>query len=222
MTLYRLTLENLNEPIPIETTILYCNRLRLAQLPGGIGNLTNLQILYCSDNQLQELPKTPRLRCKSVAGHSTCEWIGNLTNLQSLYCYDNQLQELPKTPVSTCEWIGNLSNLQFLSCDGNQLQKLPDNIGNLTNLQTLFCYNNQLQELPKTPVSTCESIGNLTNLRKISCFNNQFRKEFSDIIYKYEIMSISTHPWLDDNAQEMLQALRDAYLISDDNSYVLK
>jgi hypothetical protein len=102
------TLENLNEPIPIETTILYCNNLHLAQLP-----------------------KTPRLRCKSVAGHSTCEWIGNLNNLQIL-----------------------------------------------------------------------------------DCRNNLFTKEVNYIIYKY--------PRFSNKAQEMLQELRDAYLISTDNSFTLK
>jgi Leucine-rich repeat (LRR) protein len=67
------TLENLNKPIPIKTTILYCNNLHLAQLP-----------------------KTP---VTSVAGHSTCESIGNLIHLQELHCSYNQLKELPKTPL---------------------------------------------------------------------------------------------------------------------------
>jgi Leucine-rich repeat (LRR) protein len=197
MTLYTLTLENLNEPIPIETTILYCNNLHLAQLPESIGNLIHLQELSCSDNQLQELPKTP---VTSVAGHSTCEWIGNLIHLRELYCYDNQLQELP-------EWIGNLINLKILSCYNNQLQELPESIGNLIHLQFLDCENNQLQQLP-------ESIGNLTNLRELFCCYNQFTKEVNDIILKY--------PIYDNKAQEMLQELRDAYLIPTDNSFILK
>jgi Leucine-rich repeat (LRR) protein len=63
------TLDNLNKPIPIETTILICNNLRLAQLPKtpvstceSIGNLVNLKELYCINNQLQALPKTPLRR----------------------------------------------------------------------------------------------------------------------------------------------------------------
>jgi Leucine-rich repeat (LRR) protein len=182
---YRLTLENLNEPIPIETTSLYCCNLRLVQLPESIGNLINLQTLDCSNNQLtvQGIP----------------EWIGNLSNLRELYCGYNQLQELPKTPVSTCEWIGNLTNLQSLSCR-----------------------DNQLQELPKTPVtsvaghSTCESIGNLNNLQYLYCYYNPFKKDFYDIISRYYYINGNY------KAQEMLQELRNSYLIPTDNSFILK
>ncbi len=37
----------------------------------------NLQVLYCSYTQIQEIPK-------------------ELTNLQILYCYNTQIQEIPK------------------------------------------------------------------------------------------------------------------------------
>jgi Leucine-rich repeat (LRR) protein len=161
MPTYAITLENLNDPIPIETITLYCCHKQLQELPESIGNLIHLKYLYCSNNQLQELP----------------EWIGNLINLQGLSCSNNQLQELP-------EWIGNLINLQILSC-----------------------YNNQLQTLP-------ESIGNLTNLQELYCDKNPFKKEVNDIISKY--------PRYNNKAQEILQELRDAYLIPTDNSYVLK
>jgi Leucine-rich repeat (LRR) protein len=158
------TLENLNEPIPIETTILYCRYNQLKELPKSIGNLIHLQILDCSHNQLQELP----------------------------------------------EWIGNLINLQYLNCCNNRLIQLPESIGNLINLGYLDYSNNQLQQLPKTPVSTCEWIGNLNNLQYLYCDNNPFTKEINDIISKY--------PILNNKVQEMLQELRDAYLIPTDNS----
>jgi Leucine-rich repeat (LRR) protein len=101
----------------------------------------------------------------------------------------------------------NLTNLQYLYCSYNRLQELPESIGNLTNLQYLDCHNNQLQQLP-------ESIGNLTNLQCLYCVNNQFKNDYGDIIYKYY--------YINDKAQEILQELRDAYLIPTDNSYVLK
>jgi Leucine-rich repeat (LRR) protein len=140
MPTYTITLENLNKPIPIKTTILYCHNLHLAQLP-----------------------KTP---VTSVAGHSTCESIGNLTNLKELYCYDNQLQALPKTPVtsvaghSTCECIWNLINLQKINCSYNQLQALPESIGNLDNLQILFCYNNPFTKEINDIISKYPHFGN--------------------------------------------------------------
>ena len=52
-----------------------------------MGNLTNLQSLYLSNNKITEFPVE----------------IGNLTNLQSLYLYN--------TEIST--EIGNITNLQI-------------------------------------------------------------------------------------------------------------
>jgi Leucine-rich repeat (LRR) protein len=98
---YILTPENINEPIPIETTILNCKRLNY--LPESIGNLINLKELHCHNNHLQQLPET----------------IGNLINLRYLDCCKNQLQELPKS-------IGNLINLQYFNCEDNNLTMVPD------------------------------------------------------------------------------------------------
>jgi hypothetical protein len=163
MTLYTLKLDNLNDPIPIETTSLFCTHLNLKQLPESIGNLINLQLLDCSCNQLQELP----------------EWIGDLENLQGLLCRCNQLT----------------------------VQGIPESFGNLVDLLVLDCSDNHLQELP-------ESIYNLSNLRTLYCENNLFTKEVNDIISKYTVHS--------NKAQEMLQELRDAYLIPHYNSFILK
>ena len=54
--------------------LLYFTRLRTA-IPEWLGNLTQLQRLYLSNNQLRELP----------------EWLGNLTQLQRLYLSNNPL-----------------------------------------------------------------------------------------------------------------------------------
>jgi Leucine-rich repeat (LRR) protein len=147
------------------------------------------------------------------------ESIGNLINLQVLSCDYNHLQQLPKTPVSTCESIasangcfGNLINLQRLYCNSNQLKYLPESIasangcfGNLINLQVLYCGYNKLRELP-------ESIGNLIKLQQLYCKKNTYNDNFQNIICNNKY----------NQAQEMLQALRDAYLIPTDNSYILK
>jgi Leucine-rich repeat (LRR) protein len=84
----------------------------------GIDQFTNLRTLYCSYNQLTELPD-----------------LSNLTNLQYLYCDNNQLTSLPD--------LSNSTNLQRLYCYDNQLTSLPD-LSMLTNLQILYCYDNQL------------------------------------------------------------------------------
>jgi internalin A len=282
---YTLTPTNINEPIPIETTILVCERLRylpesirslinlqelhcnwckLQELPKWIGNLSNLQMLFCENNQLQQLPESignlvdlqilycgynqlkqlpesmgslinlQQIKCGFNQLQELPESIGNLINLQVLCCENNKIRELLKTPVAsvaghtlkespvipseTCESIaiamprdtrngcfGNLINLQILHCQNNQLQQLPESIGNLINLRKIICFNNQLREFP-------ESIGNLINLKYLHCSLNPFNDNFKNIISKCSII----------NAQEMLQALRDAYLIPTDNSYILK
>jgi len=56
-----LTQKNINNSIPIETTILSCKGLtylpELNYLPECIPNLNNLQQLYCNDNKLEKLPE---------------------------------------------------------------------------------------------------------------------------------------------------------------------
>ena len=83
----------INESIDLEPfknlQVLFCscNELQeLLELP------SSLQELYCSDNKIQELPKLP-------------------SGLRELFCYNNQLQELPKLP----------SSLRFLDCNSNRL-----------------------------------------------------------------------------------------------------
>jgi hypothetical protein len=69
---------------------------KLTELPGSIGDLRNLEILYLYENQLTSLP----------------ERIGNLKNLQTLYLENNQLTRLP-------ERIGDLTDLEILHLGDN-------------------------------------------------------------------------------------------------------
>ncbi|MGM3305158.1 leucine-rich repeat domain-containing protein [Anabaena sp. WFMT] len=123
----------------------------LSNLPGEIGQLTNLQHLNLGDNQLSSLPQE----------------IGQLTNLQSLDFFKNQLGSLPQE-------IGQLTNLQTLNLWNNQLTSLPQEIGQLTNLQTLDLWNNQLTSLPP-------KIGQLTNLQTLDLRSNQLNSLPSEI-----------------------------------------
>ncbi|MGA7178512.1 MAG: leucine-rich repeat domain-containing protein [Thiobacillaceae bacterium] len=116
---------------------------QLTALPEAIGQLTQLQTLDVSGNQLTALPAT----------------IGQLTQLQTLYVSGNRLTALPAT-------IGQLTQLQTLDVSGNQLTALPEAIGQLTQLQTLYVLGNRLTALPAT-------IGQLTQLESLDVSRNQ-------------------------------------------------
>jgi Leucine-rich repeat (LRR) protein len=88
---------------------------------------------------------------------------------------------------------------------------LPENIGNLIHLERLDCFCNQLQEFP-------ESIGKLNNIGQLFCHSNNFNNSLKNIMEKYDF----DYYRFSFNAQQILQELRDAYLIPTDNSYVLK
>ena len=115
---------------------------KLTIIPKEIKYLKNVQILYLSWNQIQEIPET----------------IGQLINLEELSFSRNHIQDIPNT-------IGQLTNLCSLDLSGNQIRDVPHTIGQLTNLKALYLDKNQIQEIPET-------IGQLTNLTHLSLFNN--------------------------------------------------
>ena len=84
----------------------YCG---LTSLPASLGQLTNLQHLDVTGNQLTALPES----------------LANLTQLKKLYIDDNQL-----TALST--WLGNLHQLEEIHADENRLAALPESISRLT------------------------------------------------------------------------------------------
>jgi internalin A len=138
----------------------------LPELPSEIGSLTNLTILYFSDNQLSALPEAignltslTSFDLRNNQLSALPEAIGNLTSLTSFDLRNNQLSALPET-------IRNLTSLTSLYLNGNQFRILPEAIWSLTNLTSLYLSNNQLGALP-------EAIGNLTNLTSLYLSNNQ-------------------------------------------------
>jgi internalin A len=108
--------------------------MNLTELPIEIGDLTNLEILDLTCNQLNYLPNS----------------IGKLKNLTSLHLWHNKLITLPDS-------IGDLESLVYLDISDNQISILPRYFSRLTNLTSLYIKNNQLKALP-------ESIGQFTNL----------------------------------------------------------
>ena len=128
-------------------------RNEMANSIKGIELFPNLEVLWCSDNQLTSLD------------------VSGLHSLKDLYCGQNQLISLQVNgQLESLVCDGNLltsldvshcSQIRGLYCDNNQLALL--NVSNCTNLYTLTCSNNQLTTLD---VSKCP------NLLELSCTNN--------------------------------------------------
>ena len=138
--------------VPGRVTQLFLIRRGLTgKIPAELGNLSNLQWLGLSGNQL--------------AGRIPTE-LGNLSNLFALRLGKNRLTgEIPTE-------LGNLSNLGWLRLDGNQLTgEIPTEFGNLSNLEWLELGDNQLAgEIPR-------ELGNLPNLTELDLHDNQLTGE---------------------------------------------
>jgi hypothetical protein len=110
-----------------------------------IGQLSHLEILDLSSNQLSNIP--PELF--------------QLSRLKVLYLYRNQLSNIPPE-------LGQLSRLQILNLSKNKLSgAIPPELGTLSNLRELYLYNNQLSgAIPP-------EIGALSSLERLELQNNQ-------------------------------------------------
>jgi Leucine rich repeat len=101
------------------------SRNQLESLP-AIGELSWLQKLDVSRNQLKSLPDS----------------IGKFLELQELYIHNNQLESVPA--------ISLLSKLRRLHAYANQLLSLPPSIGSLSSLEQLNVSANHISSLPKS------------------------------------------------------------------------
>ena len=123
---------------------------KIKHLPESIGQLTHLELLFLSWNQITNLPES----------------IGQLTSLKFLSLEGNQLTELPKT-------IEQLTQLQFLYLGKNQLVNLPESIGILNQLQTIRT-DEQISRIPHFGISKIKN-----PVTKIDYLNNDYIDKMS-------------------------------------------
>jgi len=94
-----------------------------------VSRLTNLEVLFCSNNRLTSLD------------------VSKLTKLQDIYCSNNRLTSLD---------VSRLTNLEILDCSNNLLTSLD--VSGCTNLRDLYCSNNSLTSLNLTGLSALKVI----------------------------------------------------------------
>lgn len=164
-------------------------------IPDELGNLSNLQNIYISANQLSgNIPISIGnlnnlieldLSYNQLSGNIPQE-IGDLSSLNYLYLNDNQLTGNILTQFDNLNALnylylhynqlsgnipaslGGLSNLQLIGLDSNQFSgNIPPELGDLSNLAELTLGTNQLTG------SIPAELGNLNNLNYLWINSNQ-------------------------------------------------
>ena len=151
----------------LRVTILSPEYHNLEELPPEIGQLSKLEHLDFSRNELKTIPPEigQLIQLKSLDLRSNNlemlpPEIGQLIQLKELKLHLNNLEELPPE-------IGQLSKLEYLTLWANELKAIPPEIGQLTQLETLVLSSNDLEELPP-------EIGQLAKLEYLSLSGNEF------------------------------------------------
>ncbi len=134
---YEIAQQRIAEARRTNSPRLNLSNLGLTELPLELFGLTNLRVLWLSDNQLHSLPpeigalrQLARLRLNRSQLAALPPAIGELTELRELWLHDNQLERLPNK-------FWQLTQMRVLVLNGNQLTELPSAISQLLELLVL-------------------------------------------------------------------------------------
>jgi len=180
-------IEEFLNSLPLDTTEIDVSDKDLTYLP-DLSRFKQLTHLYCSSNQLTELPP-----------------LNN--NLTVLYCHDNQLTKLPPLNNNLTELICSYNlltelpplndNLTVLECHHNQLTELPPLNNNLTQL---YChYNNIYNENLKKykydyrNIKIIQTLRNFRNTYYLLKFKKHFKRWLWEKVREPKIMA-KFHP----------------------------
>ena len=145
---------------------------RITHIDTHLKNLTSLEVLSISNNQIEDVDGLDRLkklrilklnknRLKDVSK------IKNLIKMEYLYLNENQIDDL-------CSWIGDLKYLKTLHASNNEINNFDCLHDTLSNLDLLDLSFNQLKNV--------SSLRYLINLKNLNLNNNQI-EDISDLQY---------------------------------------
>jgi Leucine-rich repeat (LRR) protein len=136
-------------------------------IPESLGDLTALQSLHLSSNNITSIPTSigdltalEELWLGWTPISSIPTSIGNLTSLRELH-----LGQMDTPLVTLPDEFCNLESLEWLALGGSGLEYLPADFGDLQSLESLFLWGNLLTSLP-------ESFGNLISLDYLTLDDN--------------------------------------------------
>lgn len=127
--------------------ILNLSENKLSRLPKNLGDLKNLKVLLCLDNQFDHLPEVlaacPKLEMISFKANQIEAVSGSALpeKLRWLVLTDNRVRHLPAE-------LGRCHRLQKLMLAGNQLETLPDEMATCLNLELIRLAANRFEEFP--------------------------------------------------------------------------
>ncbi|WP_139685013.1 leucine-rich repeat-containing protein kinase family protein [Vibrio tasmaniensis] len=130
----------------LEVLDLYGNQL--SSLPDELSQLTNLRIIFASNNLFTHLPDVlgtlPKLEMVGFKSNhiKTVSEQSLPAQLRWLILTDNAIEVLPSS-------LGERPRLQKLALAGNKIRVLPESMGNLSNLELVRLSANQLTEFPE-------------------------------------------------------------------------
>ncbi len=156
-----------------ELDLSYC---QLECIPTEIEDLTQLENLYLSGNQIQKI-----------------RGLGRLNNLKELHLYSNQIQRIEEldrlvelqvlliddNKIQNIEGLDNLLNLNYLDLSSNKIRKISG-IENLLHLSKLFLSYNKIQKI--------RGLENLQNLTRLDFEFNQI--EYIKNIHKLKKLKL--------------------------------
>jgi Leucine-rich repeat (LRR) protein len=133
----------------LDAQILWINDNKIASLPAGIKQLSNLRTLRLDDNEIQIIPsflasctRMENLSAKRNKIHQLSLDIFGLQFIKTLDFEGNMLSALPD--------FHNFRLLERLSVTKNRLSQLPASIGGCCHMVSLYADHNRIQQIQFT------------------------------------------------------------------------